>query len=298
MENQSSYALVDVEPPEDDAGSDHSMDMVNDPRFTTTTVLDKRLSAFTAQVGFVGGLTSGASLGQCFELKKHLKFGYCTETPAYQIFQSVVQLVAFFGMSTVLFLSLYSTLVSVNQAYFGNRLMTVGANGFELARAFYMNPMMVNMRHKAVKFLARALILLLVSAGGMLYVKFSMDQDREAGFKLQQGKQSHGHASFCDWHIHPAGVVTMSLFTAMGAYLYWFIQIPHENLFREIYALRYHEEGFGRLLGELGHGPRVAEDRRSLRRTELSDTRQQAGGVTLSRQSVSRGLAPASCVCA
>merc|ERR1712228_386155 len=77
----------------------------------------------------------------------------------------------------------YSTLVSVNQAYFGNRLLTAGSNGFELAKSFYMDKDMVSLRHKAVRFLARALILLLLSAGGMLYVKFSEDQDVEAGYE-------------------------------------------------------------------------------------------------------------------
>lgn len=149
----------------DDAGSDESMDMENDPRFTTETVLDRRLRAFRNEVGLVGGLTTGASLSQCFKLEKKLHFGLCDSTPAFVIWQSSVHLISFLGMSLVLFLSLYATLVSVNQSYFGNRLMTAGANGFELGRAFYMKEHMVRMRHRAIRFLARALILLIISSG-------------------------------------------------------------------------------------------------------------------------------------
>jgi len=251
--------------PEDDASSEYSMDMINDPRFTTPNVLDKRLYAFTAQVGFVGGLTTSASLGQCFKLKKHLQFGYCTPTPLFKVVQSLVQLLSFFGMSFTLCLSLYSTLVSVNQSYFGNRLMTAGTNGFELARSFYMHPDMVQMRHRSVKFLARALIMLLLSSGGMLYVKFAEDQDVEAGFESDDDETRpvrpvytafnvsvnvERQSSFlCTTHVHPAGVAVMVLLSFMAFYLYRYIQMPHETLFRQTYAMRYQQgDPFGRLL--------------------------------------------------
>eukprot|EP00931_Biecheleriopsis_adriatica_P005868 TRINITY_DN107348_c0_g1_i1.p1 TRINITY_DN107348_c0_g1~~TRINITY_DN107348_c0_g1_i1.p1 ORF type:complete len:327 (+),score=50.82 TRINITY_DN107348_c0_g1_i1:52-981(+) len=281
------YSLVARDPfdDNDDATSEGSMDMVNDPRFTTATVLDRRLAAFTAQVGFVGGLTSGASLGQVFKLKAHLKFGYCNVVPFWKIMQSVIQLVSFFGMSVVLCLSLYSTLVSVNQSYLGNRLMTAGANGFELAKTFYMNSEICLMRHRAVKFLARALILLLVSSGGMLYVKFSEDQDIEAGFQDDElhiastTEQPRHEAApvFCESHIHPAGVLVMVIFCSMSWYLYYYIQLPHERLFKEIYSLRNQQEAaFGHLLEEVraGQTPISSSDElkpqrsRALRREE------------------------------
>merc|ERR1712187_174778 len=149
-------------------------------------------------------------------------FGYCHPVPAYRILQSILQLISFFGMSVVLCLSLYSTLVSVNQAYFGNRLMTAGPNGFELAKSFYMDRTMVRLRHKAVTFLARALILLLLSAGGMLYVKFSEDQDVEAGYLSDDeearvitnatAKPMTFHmfrSRIFDTHVHPAGLAVL-----------------------------------------------------------------------------------------
>jgi hypothetical protein len=263
MMNLSQYSLVQTDGQDDeDNSSEYSMDMVNDPRFVQPTVLDKRLYAFTSQVGFVGGLTSGASLSQCFKLKKHLEFGYCTPTPLFKVAQSLVQLISFFGMSTTLCLSLYSTLVSVNQSYFGNRLMTAGTNGFELARSFYMDRDLVQMRHRSVKFLARALILLLLSSGGMLYVKFAEDLDVEAGLETDDDQTrpiysmynrtvSMAHTSnwICSTHVHPAGVATIMLFTGMAYYLYRFIQLPHEQAFKNRYNMRYQQsDTFGGLL--------------------------------------------------
>lgn len=253
--------MVDMDKDDDDdAGSEYSMDMINDPRFTTPNVLDKRLYAFTAQVAFVGGLTTTASLGQCFKLRKHLAFGYCTPTPWFKVGQSLLQLLSFFGMSFTLCLSLYSTLVSVNQSYFGNRLMTAGTNGFELARSFYMDPRMVQMRHRSVKYLARALILLLLSSGGMLYVKFSEDQDVEAGYETNDDQArpiyynvswvaADSYSPICDSHVHPAGILVIIVFVGMAFYLYKYIQLPHEALFKRIYRMRYQQgDAFGRLL--------------------------------------------------
>merc|ERR1711920_869802 len=57
------------------------------------------------------------------------------------------------------------------------RLMTAGANGFELARTFYLEPVMVQKRHRAVKLLGWGLLLLMISSGGMLYTKFSKEGD-------------------------------------------------------------------------------------------------------------------------
>jgi len=235
-------------------GSEHSMDMVNDLRLTTPTILDKRLHAFTSQVGVVGGLTTSASLSQCFKLKKHLVFGYCSTTPAHVIVKSAFQLVSFFLMAVVLCLSLYSTLVSVNQAYFGNRLMTAGTNGFELARGFYMHPSMVLMRHRSVRFLARALILLLVSAGGMLYVKFCDDQDEELGeldlpsARLVANATNAGAPGLCKSHVHPMGVLTMLFFCSMALYLHYWVLRPHESLFKELYTMRYADDNSRPLL--------------------------------------------------
>lgn len=271
LQEKGDYSLIETGPHEDDARSDYSMDMINDPRFTTPTVLDKRLFAFTAQVGLVAGLTAGSSLARCFGLERHLAFGFCSPTPLFKVVQSCLNLVSFFGMSIVLCLSLYCTLVSVNQSYYGNRLMTAGTNGFELARWFYMNPEMVLMRHRSIKFLTRALILLLLSSGGMLYVKFCEDQDVEAGYETNDEQtsvvQSRSNQTFllnltnsagdrlrkrwslCESHVHPAGILVVCLFSVMSFYLYRYIQLPHETLFRALYRMRYQSsDAFGRLL--------------------------------------------------
>merc|ERR1711988_131644 len=100
--------------------------------------------------------------------------------------------------------------------------MTAGSNGFELAKSFYMNRYMIYLRHKAVAFLARALILLLLSSGGMLYVKFSEDQDVEAGYETDDDQTRPIYTAYnvsvsiartnnfiCTSHVHPAGVATI-----------------------------------------------------------------------------------------
>merc|ERR1712070_930409 len=120
------------------------------------------------------------------------------------------------------------------------------------------------MRHRAISFLGRALILLLLASGGMFATKFAEDQDVEAGYELDdkqarvnEAKVSETHetlsaggANFiCESHMHPAGLAVIIMFSYMSFYLYWYIQIPHERSFKEIYAMRYQSgDAFGRLL--------------------------------------------------
>jgi len=125
-----------------DISSNRSMQLVNDPRFMATNIIDKRLGAFD-KMGVISGLLTGTALEACFRLTKYLNFGICVPAEAHTVVESIVQLVSFVIMSSILFMSLYSTLVSVYQAYYTYRLMTAGANGFELARTFYLDPVMV-----------------------------------------------------------------------------------------------------------------------------------------------------------
>merc|ERR1711935_1058755 len=117
-----------------------------------TNIIDKRLGAFD-KMGIISGLLTGTSLTTCFQLTKSLNFGICTHAWAHEVVESTVQLISFVVMASILFMSLYSTLVSVYQSYYTYRLMTAGANGFELARTFYLDRVMVRMRHRAVKLL-------------------------------------------------------------------------------------------------------------------------------------------------
>lgn len=106
----------------------------------------------------------------------------------------------------------------------------------------------------------------------MLYVKFAQDQDMEAGLQDSAGlplgipKTEPGTQSgFCSMHLSLAGIFVLAIFCAMSFYLYFFIQVPHEQLFREIYALRYQQaDTFGTLLEGIGQAQVVKrEDLRS-----------------------------------
>merc|ERR1712224_767704 len=101
---------------------------------------------------------------------------------------------------------------------------------------------------------------------------------------------------FCELHMHPAGLAVVIMFSYMSFYLYWYIQIPHERSFKEIYAMRYTSgDAFGRLLEdhwqpgidftgngttELGRRPGVDAARETSRKDERSLVRYAIGDKT------------------
>jgi len=228
-----------------DISSNRSMQLVNDPRFMATNIIDKRLGAFD-KMGVISGLLTGTALEACFRLTKDLNFGICVPAEAHTVVESIVQLVSFVIMSSILFMSLYSTLVSVYQAYYTYRLMTAGANGFELARTFYLDPVMVKKRHRAVKLLGWGLLLLMISSGGMLYTKFS----KEGDFLDSAADSSGPSAGLIDcmkvhWIfqiVNPLGLVTFVGFAWGSVFLYYKVVHRHKILFDRLYAKVYIDE--------------------------------------------------------
>jgi len=227
-----------------DVSSDRSMQLVNDPRFMATNIIDKRLGAFD-KMGVVSGLLTGTALEACFRLTKDLNFGICVPAEAHTVVESVVQLVAFVIMSSILFMSLYSTLVSVYQSYYTYRLMTAGANGFELARTFYLDPAMVKNRHMAVKLLGWGLLLLMISSGGMLYTKFSKEGDFLDSTADSSGEgPSAGLIDCMEVHwifriVNPLGLATFVGFAWGSVFLYYKVVHRHKVLFDRLYARVY-----------------------------------------------------------
>jgi hypothetical protein len=225
--------------------SNRSMQLVNDPRFMATNIIDKRLGAFD-KMGVISGLLTGTALQACFMLTKDLNFGICVPAEVHTVIESIVQLVSFVIMSSILFMSLYSTLVSVYQAYYTYRLMTAGANGFELARTFYLDPVMVKSRHRAVKLLGWGLLLLMVSSGGMLYTKFSKEGDfiNSAADSAGEGS-SGGLVDDCmklHWIfqiVNPLGLATFVGFGGGSLFLYYQVVHRHKTLFDRLYARVY-----------------------------------------------------------
>lgn len=221
-------------------GPEKSMDLTNDPRFFTPNIIEKRLFAFNGPVALIAGLLTTTALHHLFSLEKDFNFGMCEKgVPVDVIVNSLVQILAFALMSTILFMSLFSTLVCVYQAYFTYRLMTAGTNGFELAKRFYLHPEMTMKRHRAVSLLGWGLVLLLVASGGMLYSKFSQEGSP------WKPKEHHPLDSW--WcgrpAIHPIGFSAFMFMVLGSVYLRYSIQMPHQRLFDILYAQRSAERG-------------------------------------------------------
>merc|ERR1719476_392679 len=137
-----------------------SMDLVNDPRFFTHNVVEKRLTALGA-MAVVSSLMVATVVGQLFKLKKEMNLSTMS---------GWFQLSGFAVMSLILFLCLVSTIVIIHQMLFVYRLMTSGATGLETAASFYLNKNIAVWRHFAMKTLGWSLPLFLISIGLMLFV--------------------------------------------------------------------------------------------------------------------------------
>jgi hypothetical protein len=198
---------------------EHSMDLHNDPRFFASNVIEKRLTAF-AGLSLIASLTTGAALEQCFRLSHdvNIKSGLNH--------RSVLEILGFFCMAAVLFMSLCSTIIFVYQTFFTNRLMTAGATGFELAANFYRHPDVVNWRHFGVKCLGYGFPLMMQSAGLLLYVDIAERDlpltETIAGMKIK---------------FHPFALSVLVLFT-MGAGVLFYLAAVHNRLFDDQYKKR------------------------------------------------------------
>lgn len=259
-----------------DIASDRSMNLVNDPRFMASNIIDKRLGAFD-KMGVISGLLTGTALDACFHLTKDLNFGICVPAEMHTVIESIVQLASFVMMSSILFMSLYSTLVSVYQAYYTYRLMTAGANGFELARTFYLDPVMVKKRHRAVKLLGFGLLLLMMASGGMLYIKFAKEEEIPASH-LEVAYREHPTGLIdCNrvhWIFHivnPLGFAVFLSFAWGSVFLYFKVVQVHRTLFDRLYARVYQDDAFP-------HGPSGHEgDDFWSRRNDWSSRVERAG---------------------
>lgn len=196
----------------------HSMELHNDPRFFSSNVVEKRLAAFSG-LSVIASLTTGTALNQCFAMKKDFNFGELA---------GWIQIVGFFSMASIVFMSLTATIVFVYQAFFTHRLATAGPTGFELAKEFYLHPDVVKWRHAALRCLGYGLPLLLFSTGCMLYVKFAAELDI---FFYIYGVQ-----------VSPWGLVTLVIFT-VGSVVLFYIAAKHESVFNFEYQKKVPHDG-------------------------------------------------------
>jgi len=195
-----------------------TMDLRNDPRFTNSNVIEKRLAAFSG-LAIVAAITAGLAV----DMYLH----GITEGVQLVSFAGAVEIIGLLAMSSILFMSLTAALVFIYQAYFTHRLMTAGPSGFELASGFYLHDVAVRWRHFAVRCIVLALPMLLFATGCMLYARLSR---YEAGTIVGRVE------------IHPVAVITLLLFTA-GALVLHSIAGKHDRLFEQEYAKRAAREG-------------------------------------------------------
>jgi len=148
-----------------------SMDLVNDPRYFTSNVIDKRLGAF-GKLSVVSSLMLGTSFGQMFALKKDMDF---QEFEFGWIPMGWMQFGAFFIQMNVAFMCLMAIYVIVHQTFYTYRLMTAGPHGFEQASMFYLSKQMCTWRHLAIRCIFNGLWLYIVASGMLVFVKFFKD---------------------------------------------------------------------------------------------------------------------------
>lgn len=148
-----------------------SMDLVNDPRYFTSNVIDKRLGAF-GKLSVVSSLMLGTSFGQMFALKKDMNF---EEFEFGWVPMGWMQFAAFFIQMNVAFMCLMSIYVIVHQIFYTYRLMTAGPHGFEQASMFYLSKQMCTWRHLAIRCIFNGLWLYIVASGLLVFVKFFKD---------------------------------------------------------------------------------------------------------------------------
>ncbi|CAK0851749.1 unnamed protein product, partial [Prorocentrum cordatum] len=205
---------------------DHSMELHNDPRFFASNVIEKRLTAFNG-LALIASLSTGSALLQCFRLSRSVEM---TDGVS---FLDGLEIVGFFMMAAVLFMSLSATIIFLYQTFFTNRLVTAGATGLELASGTvaHLLPDIVTWRHFAVKCLGYGMPLIMQSAGILMYVDvcrrdFVLDV-KVAGVKLQ---------------VHPLAVTILGLFS-LGAFVLYYLTGAHNRVFQEQYIRRVRPEG-------------------------------------------------------
>lgn len=146
-------------------GQEPSIDLINDPRFFSTTVIEKRLAAFGG-LAVVGSMLLSSSVGQMYGLKKDMSF---------QEIIGCVQFAGFLMHMCVACGMLTSIFVKIQQIFYTYRLLTAGPTGFEQASLFYLNRTMTAWRHLSMKCLMNGMVFYMLATGSVLFVKFIKD---------------------------------------------------------------------------------------------------------------------------
>lgn len=142
-----------------------SMEMINDPRFFSTSVIEKRLTAFQG-LSVLGTLFVSSSIMQLYELKKNMEFATLI---------GWLQFLGFAGHLLVTFMLITAVFVYVQQTFYTYRLLTAGPTGFEQASLFYLNEAMTSWRHFAMNSMMSGIPGFMLASGCVMLVKFVKD---------------------------------------------------------------------------------------------------------------------------
>merc|ERR1712232_1253564 len=188
-----------------------SMNMSNDPRFFQSSVLNKRLAAFSGL-----SVVSGLMIGTCSDvisMKKDMNLS---------TLEGNLQLLSFSILTFVMFANIVATYVGVAQVYHSYRLETAGPTGFEMATSYYLNPNIVSWRHIAVKSMLHSLPLFLISTGMRIQINFDFAAEKPDSPPF--------------WVARFIGSFYLVMYILMGAVM-WYLHQKHTSIFRERYEV-------------------------------------------------------------
>jgi len=115
-----------------------SVDVTNDPRIMSDSVIAHRISGFS-NVVVAAMLLCTLAFSAVLVL-----------TPGHGRAFSYFNLFALCGMLATTCMNLFCTVVVIQQSYLVNRISTSGAMGFEMAKSLYLNRSYVTLRHLAI----------------------------------------------------------------------------------------------------------------------------------------------------
>lgn len=194
-----------------------SMECTNDPRFMGDSVILKRLMAFQT-ICIVSTVLLNLSKEQMFEAEQGLDMNAWT---------GPIQAVEFTIMMVVFVFMLSTVFVVLQQLFLTYRLLTVGPTGFEIAKSFYLNPNVVQLRHGVIKLFFFGIPLFVAGCMCKTMVNFS-----------KAGPTSEGMWSKNEKLAMPCCLIML----CSSIFIFW-MNMKHQSIFKENYALaKAHEE--------------------------------------------------------
>lgn len=220
---------------------EESMEISNDPRFFTDSVIDKRLVAFGSLV-VVSTLMLENSADIGFAMRK---------TMSLESVEGALQLLAFLILMGIVLANVVSTYVGVAQPYHSLRLATSGPAGFEASAGYYLHKDITVYRHLAVKCMLLSIPWFVMANGFRMVPKFVWDA-RDADPKEHKRSQGKGIERWISIPVmlHIESFIPTVLFL-LAAIVVWCIHLQHIRIFQENYDKVWHSTGMSTLLPQV-----------------------------------------------